>query len=193
VSNPSIDSHLDYYAGKARTEEIVQASGLKWAIVRPTLVFGTGDILINNIAWLLRRMPVFVIPGLGGYRVQPVAVEDVAEIATWAAEQTHNLTVDAAGPDTLTYTELVERIAIAVGRRPRFVYFSPRLTLWAGELVAGYVHDVLLTRQELQGLMEELLVSSEKPRGARRIDNWMLSNSESLGRTYASELARHWT
>src|SRR3981081_4371238 len=171
VSNPSIDSHLDYYAGKARTEEIVRASGLRWAIVRPTLVFGTGDILINNIAWLLRRMPFFVIPGLGGYRVQPVAVEDVAEIATWAAEQNHNLTVDAAGPDTLTYTELVERIAIAVGRRPKFVYFSPRLTLWTGDLVATYVHDVLLTRQELQGLMEELLVSAEKPRGARRIDN----------------------
>jgi len=192
VSNPSIDSHLDYYAGKARTEEIVQASGLKWAIVRPTLVFGTGDILINNIAWLLRRMPVFVIPGLGGYRVQPVAVEDVAEIATWAAEQTHNLTVDAAGPDTLTYTELVERIAIAVGRRPKFVYFSPRLTLWAGDLVAAYVHDVLLTRQELQGLMEELLVSSEKPRGGRRIDNWLLGTSDSIGRNYASELDRHW-
>jgi NADH dehydrogenase len=192
VSNPSIDSHLDYYAGKARTEEIVQASGLKWAIVRPTLVFGTGDILINNIAWLLRRMPVYAIPGLGGYRVQPVAVEDVAEIATWAAEQTHNLAVDAAGPDILTYGELVERIAIAVGRRPRFVYLSPRLTLWAGDLVAAYVHDVMLTRQDLQGLMEELLVSSEKPRGARRIDNWLLSNSESLGRKYASELDRHW-
>jgi uncharacterized protein YbjT (DUF2867 family) len=192
VSNPSVDSHLDYYAGKARTEEIVQGSGLKWAIVRPTLVFGTGDILINNIAWLLRRMPVFVIPGLGGYRVQPVAVEDVAEIATWAAEQNHNLTVDAAGPDTLTYTELVERIAIAVGRRPKFVYFSPRLTLWTGDLVATYVHDVLLTRQELLGLMEELLISAEKPRGTRRIDNWLLSSAESIGRTYASELDRHW-
>jgi NADH dehydrogenase len=192
VSNPSLESHLDYYAGKARTEEIVQASGLSWAIVRPTLVFGTGDILINNIAWLLRRMPVFVIPGLGDYRVQPVAVEDVAEIATWAAEQNHNLAVDAAGPDTLTYAELVERIAIAVGRRPKFVYLPPSLTLWVGDLVAGYVHDVLLTRQELQGLMEELLVSSEKPRGARHIDNWLLSSSESIGRTYASELERHW-
>ncbi|GAC1513451.1 MAG: hypothetical protein NVS1B3_17900 [Candidatus Dormibacteraceae bacterium] len=192
VSNPSADSHLDFYAGKARAEEVVQRSGLKWAIVRPTLVFGTGDILINNIAWLLRRMPVFVIPELGSYRVQPVAVEDVAEIATWAAEQTHNLVVDAAGPDTLTYMELVERIAIAVGRRPRFVYLSPRLTLWAGRMVAAYVHDVILTPQELQGLMEELLVSSEKPRGTRRIDNWLLSASASIGRTYMSELARHW-
>src|SRR6195256_6369330 len=115
VSNPSIDSHLDYYAGKARTEEIVRASGLRWAIIRPTLVFGTGDILINNIAWLLRRMPIFPIPALGGYRVQPVAVEDVAEIATWAAEQSDNVTVDAAGPDTVTYGEFVEGVAIALG------------------------------------------------------------------------------
>ncbi|HEV2029360.1 MAG TPA: NAD(P)H-binding protein [Candidatus Dormibacteraeota bacterium] len=192
VSNPSMDSHLDYYAGKARTEEIVRTSGLRWAIVRPTLVFGTGDILINNIAWLLRRMPIFPIPGLGGYRVQPVAVEDVAEIATWAAEQSDNITVDAAGPDTVTYGEFVEGIAIAVGRRPRFVYMSPRLTLWAGNIVASRLRDVMLTKQELQGLMEDLLVSHEKPRGARRMDNWLLSNSDTIGRTYASELDRHW-
>jgi nucleoside-diphosphate-sugar epimerase len=192
VSNPSIDSQLDYYAGKARTEEIIRTSGLQWAIVRPTLVFGTGDILINNIAWLLRRMPVFLVPGDGGYRVQPVAIEDVAEIATWAAEQSDNVTVDAAGPDTVTYGELVEGIAIAVGRLPRFVYTSPRLTLLAGNIVAWRMRDVMLTKQELQGLMEELLVSHEKPRGTRRMDNWLLTNAETLGRTYASELDRHW-
>ncbi len=192
VSNPSTDSHLDYYAGKARTEDLVRASGLPWAIVRPTLVFGTGDILINNIAWLLRRMPLFIVAGLGTYRVQPVALEDVAEIATWAAEQSDNVTVDAAGPDIVTYAELVEGIAIAVGRRPRFVYMPPRLTLWAGDLVGAFVRDVILTRQELQGLMEELLVSHEKPRGARRIDNWLLTAADTLGRSYASELDRHW-
>jgi NADH dehydrogenase len=192
VSNPSIDSDLDYYAGKARTEEIVRGSGLPWAIVRPTLVFGTGDILVNNIAWLLRRMPMFVIPGHGTYRVQPVAVEDVAEIATWAAEQTDNMTLDAAGPDTVTYAELVEGIAIAVGRRPQFLVMPPRLTLWAADLVSRYVHDIMLTRQELQGLMEELLVSHEKPRGTRRIDNWLLTNADLIGRSYASELDRHW-
>jgi nucleoside-diphosphate-sugar epimerase len=192
VSNPSIDSDLDYYAGKARTEEIIRTSGLRWAIVRPTLVFGAGDILINNIAWLLRRLPVFLIPGDGGYRVQPVAIEDVAEIATWAAEQSDNVTVDAAGPDTVTYGELVEGIAIAVGRRPRFVYTSPRLTLLAGRIVASRMRDVMLTKEELQGLMDELLVSHEKPRGTRRMDNWLLTNAETLGRTYASELDRHW-
>jgi uncharacterized protein YbjT (DUF2867 family) len=192
VSNPSADSHLEYYAGKARTEEIVRTSRLRWAIVRPTLVFGTGDILINNIAWLLRRMPIFPIPALGGYRVQPVAVEDVAEIATWAAEQSDNVTVDAAGPDTVTYGEFVEGIAIAVGRRPRFVYMSPKLTLRLGNIVASRVRDVMLTKEELDGLMEELLVSHEKPRGTRRMDNWLLASADTLGRTYASELERHW-
>ncbi len=192
VSNPSEDSRLDYYAGKARTERIVRESGLPWAIVRPTLVFGPGDILLNNIAWLLRRMPVFVVPGLGTYRVQPVAGEDVAEIATWAAAQADNLTVDAAGPDTMTYMELVEAIAIAVGRRPRFMYMSPRMTLRMGDLVGRVMKDVLLNRQELEGLMDELLVSQERARGTRRLDNWLLTSAETLGRAYSSELDRHW-
>lgn len=192
ASNPSADSHLDFYAAKARAEEIVRGSGLQWAIVRPTLMFGTGEILFNNIAWLLRRMPMFVIPGMGAYRVQPVAVEDVAEIATWAAEQTDNMVLDAAGPDSVTFSELVEGMAIAVGRRPRFIYMPPRLTVWGGEILGRYVHDTVLNRQELQGLMEERLVSHEKPRGTRPIDNWLLTSAESIGRTYLSELDRHW-
>jgi NADH dehydrogenase len=191
VSNPSVDSHLDYYAGKARTEEIVRESGLPWAVVRPTLIFGPGDILINNIAWLLRHMPIFMIPELGDYRVQPVAGEDVAEIATWAAGQAENVVVDAAGPEIMSYTELVGSVAVAVGRRPRFVHSPTALTLMAGNVVGWLVRDVVLTRQELQGLMEELLVSHEASRGTRRVDDWLLRSSDSLGRKYASELSRH--
>jgi uncharacterized protein YbjT (DUF2867 family) len=191
VSNPSVDSHLDYYAGKARTEEIVRESGLPWAIVRPTLIFGPGDILINNIAWLLRNMPVFVIPEMGRYRVQPVAGEDVAEIATWAAAQSESVVVDAAGPDIITYAEMVQDVAIAVRRRPRIVHLSSGLTLALGDIVGLFVRDVVLTRQELEGLMQELLVSQEPPRGARRLDDWLLRSTDSLGRSYASELRRH--
>ena len=191
VSNPSLESHLDYYAGKARTEEIVRESGLQWAIVRPTLIFGPGDILINNIAWLLRRMPFFVIPEMGLYRVQPVAGEDVAEIASWAAAQPENLTVDAAGPEIMTYAELVQSVAIAVRRRPRIVHLPSMLTLAAGDVVGLLMRDILLTRQELQGLMQELLVSHEEPRGTRRVDDWLLRSADVLGRSYASELSRH--
>ncbi|HEY5035460.1 MAG TPA: NAD(P)H-binding protein, partial [Candidatus Dormibacteraeota bacterium] len=145
VSNPSVESHLDYYAGKARTEEIVRESGLQWAIVRPTLIFGPGDILINNIAWLLRHMPFFVIPEMGLYRVQPVAGEDVAEIATWAAGQADNVVVDAAGPEIITYAELVQSIAIAVRRRPRILNLPSTLTLAAGHVVGLFVRDIVLT------------------------------------------------
>ena len=192
VSNPSEDSELDYYAGKARTERAVRDSGLAWAVVRPTLIFGPGDILLNNIAWLLRRLPIMGIPGRGDYRLQPVAGEDVAEIATWAAEQTDNVTVDAAGPDIIFYSEMVESIAIAVGRHPRFVYMSPRTTVRATKLLGRFVNDVVLNEPELQGLMQELLVSQERPRGTRRLDNWLLSSAETIGMKYASELDRHW-
>jgi NADH dehydrogenase len=192
VSNPSEDSPLDYFAGKARAERAVRESGLAWAIIRPTLVFGQGDILINNIAWLLRKLPIFGIPGRGDYRLQPVAAEDVAEIATWAAEQSDNVTVDAAGPDIIYYSEMVESIAIAVGRHPRFVYMSPRRTLLASRLIGRYVKDVVLNEAELEGLMDELLVSHERPRGTRRLDNWLLTNADTLGTKYASELDRHW-
>jgi uncharacterized protein YbjT (DUF2867 family) len=191
VSNPSLDSPLPYYAGKARTEAIVQESGLPWAVVRPTLVFGVGDVLINNIAWLLRRMPFFVIPGLGDYRVQPVAAEDVAEIATWAAAQTGNVAVDAAGPDILPYTELVDGVGIAIGRRPWLIHVPPALTVMAGKAVGAYLRDTILTREEVQGLMDGLLVSKDPPRGKRHIDDWLLANSTTLGARYSSELDRH--
>jgi NADH dehydrogenase len=191
VSNPSVDSSLAYYAGKARAEAIVRDAGLQWAIVRPTLIFGPGDILINNIAWLLRSMPVFVMPGLGTYRLQPVAGEDVADIAFWAAGVDSGITVDAAGPDIISYAELVEGVSIAVSRRPRRLYVPPGLTITAGKLVGLLVRDVVLTRDELTGLMDELLVSHEPPRGRRRIDDWLLRSAESLGKNYESELNRH--
>jgi uncharacterized protein YbjT (DUF2867 family) len=191
VSNPSIDSGLDYYAGKARTEEIVKEAGMSWAVVRPTLIFGPGDILINNIAWLLRRMPVFLIAGRGLYRVQPVAGEDVADIAVWAAAEKENVVVDAAGPEIMTYADLVGSVAVAVGRRPRIVNLPPSLTLLAADAVSLLVRDVMLTRQELEGLMVELLVSREAPRGTRRVDDWLLMSAQSLGKKYASELDRH--
>src|ERR1700716_3950455 len=165
VSNPSADSPLDYYAGKARTETVVRESGLEWSVVRPTLIFGTGDVLINNIAWLLRRLPLFFVPGDGAYRVQPVAGEDVAAIALWAAAQPDSLTVDAAGPDTISYAELVDSIAIAIHHTRRIVFTPPRLTLAAGRVLGGLVKDTILTPQELAGLMDELLVSKEPPRG----------------------------
>src|SRR3989441_5531422 len=142
VSNPSVDSPLDYYAGKARAENAVRESGLQWAIVRPTLIFGAGNILMNNIAWLLRRLPVFGIPGRGDYRLQPVAGEDVAEIATWAAAQGGNVTVDAAGPDLIYYKQVGEAVALAVRPPPPVGYIpAPNRRRGPGGL-RGLVRDL---------------------------------------------------
>jgi uncharacterized protein YbjT (DUF2867 family) len=191
VSNPRLDDPLDYYAGKARAEAVVRESGMHWAVVRPTLVFGPGDILINNIAWLLRRVPVFFIPGHGTFRLQPVAGEDVAEIAVSAAAEAENVTVDAAGPDTITYADLVDSIAIAIQHKRRIFFTAPTVTLMAAGVLGRYVKDVILTPQELAGLMDEHLVSSEPPRGHRRIEDWLLRAADTLGTSYASELNRH--
>jgi uncharacterized protein YbjT (DUF2867 family) len=191
VSNPRWDDPLDYYAGKARAEAVVRESGTHWAVVRPTLIFGPGDILINNIAWLLRRVPVFFIPGHGTYRLQPVAGEDVAEIAVLAAAAAKNVTVDAAGPDTITYADLVDSIAIAIQHKRRTFFTSPSLTLTAGSVLGRFLKEVILTPQELSGLMDERLVSSEPPRGQRRIEDWLLRDADTLGTSYASELNRH--
>ena len=186
VSNPSEDSPLPYFCGKARLERELAASGLPHTIVRPTLVFGPRDILVNNIAWILRRFPFFVVPGDGAYRVQPVSVEDVAEIAVTASG-----TVDAAGPETFTFGELVRLVAAAVGRRRALVHMPPRVALTLGRGIGAVVRDVVLTPEELAGLQASLLVSSEPPRGRESFRDWLERSGADLGRRYVSELARN--
>ena len=191
VSNPTLDSPLPYYRGKAQTELDVAASGLSYAIVRPTLVFGANDILINNIAWGLRRAPFFPIPGDGAYLVQPVSVDDVATICADAGEQNENVVLDAAGPDTLTYEELVRAVADAIDARSRTFHCPPSVAV-ALARIAGAVHgDIALTRDELAGLRAGVLASSEPPRGAAGFHAWLAANGTTLGRRYASELARN--
>ncbi len=191
VSNVALDSPLDYYRGKAEVERLVRESGLSYAIVRPTLVVGTNDILVNNIAWLLRRFPVFAMPGSGRYRVQPVTLYDTGEIISDAALSTDDITLDAAGPETMTFEALVRDIATAIGRRSRIVHLPPRAVLAALHGLNRSVGEVILSRQELDGLMSELLVSSEPPRGRQSVTEWLRSHGSEVGRHYASELERH--
>jgi NADH dehydrogenase len=186
VTNASLHSPLRYFRGKALVERELAACGVAYAIVRPTLVFGPRDILVNNIAWLLRRFPVFVVPGDGSGRVQPVSAEDVAEIAVSATG-----TVDAAGPETYTFDELVRLVAAAVGRPRALVHMPPRLALTLGKAVGLAQHDVLLTADEAAGLQASLLVSAEPPRGRASFREWLERNGDTLGRRYVSELARN--
>ena len=189
VTNASPGSPLPYYAHKAVAEQVVRDSGLAYAIVRPTLVFAPGDILLNNIAWTLRRSPLFLIPGRGDYRVQPVAAEDVADACVDARDGDE---VDAAGPSTHTYEQLVRMVRAATGARSRIVHVPPLAAVAAGAVVGRIKRDALVTRLELDGLMREALVSHEPPRGRRSFEEWLEASAASIGTVYASEYARNW-
>ena len=193
IANPDVNSGLPYFRGKALVEEEIQRSNMSYAIVRPTVIFGTEDILINNIAYLLRKLPVFVVPGSGQYRLQPVYVEDVAEIAVEAARRPENMTVDAVGPETFRFEQLVRLVAEAIGSGSRLLNGPSWLSLLAAQVLGLALSDVVLTRDELDGLMANRLVSEHTPTGHTRFSHWISANGASLGRRYASELGRHYT
>ena len=192
VSNPSLDSPLSYFRGKAELEEAVRGSRLSYAILRPALIFGDEDILINNIACLLRRFPLFAIPGRGDYRLQPIFVEDLAALAVDAGHRAENLIIDAVGPEIFTYNELVRLIARTVGSRARIVHLSPGVVLGLSRLLGWLVNDVLLTREEIQGLMDDLLVSQQPPNASTRLSAWLAEHAGTVGARYAHELKRHY-
>ena len=192
VSSPSLESPYPYFRGKAAVERDLVALGVPHAIVRPTLVFGPGDILVNNIAWILRRLPVFLVPRGGGYLVQPVAVQDVARICIEAAAAAGSPVVDAAGPDTVTFAELVQAVRDAVGSRARIVRARPALALGLTRPAGLVLRDIVLTRDELRGLEDSLLVSHGPPTGTVRFGDWLAQDGDVVGRSYVSELARNW-
>lgn len=191
IANPT-GSTTSYYRGKAALEEAVRSSGLSYAIVRPTLLFGGGDVLINNIAWLLRHFPVFAIPGDGRYRLQPMHVMDHAGVLVAVGFETADLVVDSAGPEIFTFAELVHLLRRAMKLGTLVINLPPVLAM-AGASVAGrVVGDMLLTRDELDDLMHDILVSHEPPRGTTRLTIWLRLHGNEVGRTYASEMDRHY-
>ena len=192
IANPSIDSHLPYYAGKAHVEQAIVDSGLPYSILRPIVIFGREDILINNIAWFVRHFPVFAIPGSGEYGIQPVFVEDVADLAVNAGRADGNLVLDAAGPEIFSFNELVRRIASSVGSKTKIVHIPPSFVRPMLRLLEPFIGDVILTREEIDGLLENLLVSRQTPTGTTRLSDWLLRNASTVGEAYASELKRHY-
>jgi NADH dehydrogenase len=192
ITNPSLESPLPYFRGKAEVEESIRASKLSYAILRPAVLFGQGDILINNIAWMLRNFPVFAVPRMGEYRVQPIFVEDLAELAVASGRAKENGVSDAVGPETYTYDALVRMIQEAIGSRARITYQPAPLIRLASKILGLIVDDVVLTRDEIKGLTADLLVSLEPPTGHTSLHDWIYANARNLGTTYASELGRHY-
>ena len=192
ITNPSPHSVLPYFQGKAEVEGAIRASALTYAILRPAVLFGEGDILINNIAWLLRRLPLFAIPGKGQYRVQPIFVEDLAELAVDSGRREDSFILDAVGPEVYTYENLIRLIRTAIQSRSRICYLPPSMVRAASWILGLIVNDVVLTQDEVSGLMADLLVSQQVPTGRTSLKEWIEAHAQTMGSTYASELERHY-
>jgi NADH dehydrogenase len=199
ITNPSVSSPLPYFRGKALVESGLAQSGSPYSIVRPTWLFGGGrDVLVNNIAWILRRMPVFPVPGEGPfglgaarYRVQPVHVEDLARLCVQAADDAGDTVIDAAGPEQMSFAEAVALVRSAVGGFAPIVPVPSQLMALAAHGLGAVVSDVVLTRDEISGLTSGLLVSDDPPLGELALSDWLEEHADEIGRRYANELERH--
>jgi NADH dehydrogenase len=190
ITNPSRESSLPYFRGKALVEQALAATALPHAILRPAVFFGGRDVLINNIAWLLRRSPAFgIVPG--DYGLRPIHVEDFAQLAIEQGAKRKNATLDAVGPETLRFEELVRRVRRAVGSRAMLVPMPPAALMAASSIVGAAVGDVVLTPDEVAGLRANLLVTNGPPTGSIRFTEWLERNAATLGAEWASELGRH--
>ena len=190
ITNPSEDSPLEYFRGKARLERELRESGLSHAILRPAVLFGGEDILINNMAWTLRHLPAFGVFGDGRYRMQPIHVHDFADLAVAQGAEGGNRTIDAIGPETYSYRDLVVELARILGLRRPIVSVPPRLGYAAGWLLGQVLGDVLITWDEVQGLMADLLATGSTPTGTTRLSAWAREHAATLGLRYATELGR---
>jgi len=192
IANPSEDSPLGYYHGKAQVERALIESGVPYAILRPTVLFGTGDILINNIAWLLRHFPIFAVPDIGDCSMQPGYVEDLADLAVSRGSRTDCTIEDAVGAEAYTFEEIVRKIAQTVGSRTKIIRVGKR-TLAPMLRVLGWVTgDVVLTDEELDGLAANLLLSKTPALCPTSFSKWLNENRSQVGKKYASEIRRHY-
>ena len=192
ITNASEASPFPYFRGKGVLEKAIIQSGISYAIIRPTVIFGHEDILINNIAWFLTKFPVFAIPGDGNYQLQPVFVEDVAGIAVNAGQSNDNMIIDAVGPEIFKYEELIRLIADRVQSKAKIMHLRPGMALFLSRFIGYMVKDVVLTRDEVEGLIANLLVSKNPPTGKTRLSDWLSQHADTIGRHYASELNRHY-
>jgi uncharacterized protein YbjT (DUF2867 family) len=191
ITNPAPDSRLPYFRGKARVEAALRETGLSHAILRPAVFFGGRDVLVNNIAWLLRRLPLFgVAPG--SYGLQPIHVDDFAKLAVEHGSSRANTTLDAVGPEALGFEELVRLVRRAVRSRAAIAPVPRFVLLAAARLVGAAVGDVVLTPHEIAGLTANLLVSRGPPTASRRFSEWLAGSAQGLGVDWASELHRHY-
>ncbi len=191
ITHPDPESPYSYFRGKAQVEHILAETGMPYAIVRPAILFGGDGVLINNIAWLLRRLPVFAVGGTGGYRIRPVHIDDLARLCLAAGTSTGTCTLDAVGPERPAFYDLVCFIKGAIGARSRVVRVPGALIPPAARVLGWALRDTLLTGDEYRAMADGLADTDGPPTGQVPLTQWITQNKDTLGRRYANEIDRH--
>jgi uncharacterized protein YbjT (DUF2867 family) len=191
ITHPSIDSPYPYFRGKALVERALAETGVPYAVLRPAILFGGDGVLINNIAWLLRHVPVFAVGDRGDYRVRGIHVRDLAELAADAGVEEGDSVIDAVGPERPTFRELVEQVRDAVGSRAAIVAVPGAAVPVLAWGLNAVLHDVLLTRDEYRAMADRLADTDGPATGTTALSRWLADHGDSLGRTYAHEINRH--
>lgn len=192
VTNPSLETNLPYFKGKAEAEELIKQTGISYAIIRPSLIFGLEDVLINNIAWLIRHFLLFPVFNKGEAWIQPIFAEDNAKIAVEAGYRSENLTWDSVGPERYPFAEIVRMLAKVLDRKIWTPKVPNNLTLTLSQIIGFLQKDQLLTRDEMIGLLENRLISNDAPRGTTLFSKWIQENSGSLGTKYLNDFNRYY-
>ena len=191
ITNPSIESPYPYFRGKALVERALAETGVPYAILRPAILFGANGVLVNNIAWLLRRLPVFAIGGSGEYRVRAIHVDDLAQLCVAAGAERDNRIIDAVGPDRVPFNELVRAIRTAIGSRTGIIHVPGLLLPPISSVLNLALHDVLLTRDEFHAMADGLADTEGPATAPTSIRDWITEQATTLGTAYANELERH--
>jgi len=110
-----------YHDSKWEAEEIVRGSSLGWTVLKPGMIYGTGDHMLDHLSHALFTVPVYV--GIGARRVRPLAVADVVRVLAAALLTDHldHRTVPIVGPDEVTFDHAVSRVATLLDRHPLFL------------------------------------------------------------------------
>jgi uncharacterized protein YbjT (DUF2867 family) len=191
ITHPSAASRYSYFRGKAEVERILAGAGVSYAIVRPAILFGGDGVLINNIAWLLRRLPVFAVGGTGGYRIRPVHIDDLARLCLAAGSTAETYTLDAVGPERPAFYEMVGFVKDAIGSRSRVVGVPGALIPAAAGVLGWALRDTLLTGDEYRAMADGLADTGGPATGQVAVTRWIKQNKDLLGRRYANEIDRH--
>lgn len=109
-----------YHESKWTAEEIVRASGLDYTILKPGVIYGKGDHMLDHLSHAFHTFPVFAFVGMKDQLVRPTAVADLVRVlrATVVENRLSRETVAVTGPEEITLRTAVQRVARVVGKRP---------------------------------------------------------------------------